>query len=320
MLHPLELPEVIATLGLHIPLWRPHPHSPHQHEFAPQDLVACLSVCRTWRQVLTPRLWELYFDLVHYGRIPDELASRQSTHFRRLQLTSSAKPFPIHSTRLRNLSLSYAQLPLSDCAALIRANSELRELEFTTHLMFLNPAQQQEDRDAEEADRVRGALECPTQLRRIFVGWPHIQFCDVVQILRNNPGLENVGLWSALCLGNLPVKEEDEGGSGNEAFTSVESLYLHLNWERNSTSLLQFLRRFPNLEILKLGNQEGCSAEALVRVLQECCPKLKDILCFGKDVLEAGCLDEDVLWQRFKGLEREAVGSGRDFVAVPPAS
>lgn len=319
MFHPLLLPELISRVGQFIPLWQPHLHRQNtlQHAFHPQDLVACIFVCRAWHQVLTPLLWELYFDRAHYGKIPDAIASRQSTHFRRLHLTETAKPFPLHSTQLRVVAFYYCQLPLKDCADLIHANPEIAELDWTTHHLFLNPAQQQEDRDTEEVATVRAALERPTRLRKLFAGYPHIQLCDVVKILKKNPALRNLGLWSELYLGDIPV--EEEGGDSIGPFPSVQDLYLNVNWEKNSKALLRFLRWFPNLELLKLARQEGCSAEALVQVLRECCPILKDIQCFGEDVFEAGCLDEDVLWRMYKGLDvTQSIPSGFEF-STPPA-
>ncbi|KAG0029434.1 hypothetical protein BGZ82_007954 [Podila clonocystis] len=302
MLHPLLLPELISRVGQFIPLWRPHHHCINtiHHDFHPEDLIACIKTCRTWHQILTPLLWELYFDRAHYGKIPDTIASHQSTHFRRLHLTDTSTPFPLRSTRLRVLAFSYCQLPVATCANLIHANPEIAELRWTTHHMFLNPEQQQEDRDAEEVATVQGALECPTQLRKFFLGYPHFQFCDVIKILRRNPELRDLRLLSELYLGNIPV---EEGGGECGPFPSVQDIYLNLDWEKNSASILEFLRWFPNLRLLKFSNQEGCPAKDLVQVLRRCCPMLKDIQCFGKDVFQAGLLDEDVLWRMYKGMD-----------------
>lgn len=80
MLHPsphpltwVELLEIVVRLGQFISIWRPLPHNTYQHEFVPKDLIACLSVCRTWRDVLTPVLWEIYSDRAQYRTIPDHI-------------------------------------------------------------------------------------------------------------------------------------------------------------------------------------------------------------------------------------------------------
>ncbi|KFH62031.1 hypothetical protein MVEG_12185 [Podila verticillata NRRL 6337] len=59
--HPLETPEIIQAVGLHIPLWEDNSYD-HENifDFHPKDLLACCSVSKLWRAVLLPVLWSIY--------------------------------------------------------------------------------------------------------------------------------------------------------------------------------------------------------------------------------------------------------------------
>lgn len=58
---PLNLPEVILKLGHFLPLWSKGTGDiVDNYEYNPHVFLACIQVCRTWRDVLTPHLGQAY--------------------------------------------------------------------------------------------------------------------------------------------------------------------------------------------------------------------------------------------------------------------
>ncbi|KAG0096622.1 hypothetical protein BGZ93_004228 [Podila epicladia] len=60
--HPLDIPEILHAVGLHIPLWEEISYfrEADEYECHPKDLLACCSVSKLWRAVLLPVLWRVY--------------------------------------------------------------------------------------------------------------------------------------------------------------------------------------------------------------------------------------------------------------------
>lgn len=86
--HPLDIPEILARIGLFLPLWvntflRLSSEQPTR--FEPQTLLACVSVSKTWRQAFLPLLWHRY-DCILMKFVPQETVAHNSPHFRVLQI------------------------------------------------------------------------------------------------------------------------------------------------------------------------------------------------------------------------------------------
>ncbi|KAG0322791.1 hypothetical protein BG000_002792 [Podila horticola] len=60
--HPLEIPEILHAVGLHICLWEEKGffREAEKYDCHPKDLLACCSVSKLWRAVLLPVLWRVY--------------------------------------------------------------------------------------------------------------------------------------------------------------------------------------------------------------------------------------------------------------------
>ncbi|KAG0239790.1 hypothetical protein BGX31_002500 [Mortierella sp. GBA43] len=114
-LNPLEIPEIIAMVGLHIPLvkkkYQTHPFDPAiittTSVFAPQDLLACTAVSRKWRWILLPALWRTYDGaLMRY--VPLHVLQENSIYFRSFRdQFGHYHPGPFLTGNLRRLVISY---------------------------------------------------------------------------------------------------------------------------------------------------------------------------------------------------------------------
>ncbi|KAG0292282.1 hypothetical protein BGZ96_004364 [Linnemannia gamsii] len=86
--HPLDIPEILARIGLFLPLWVDtfsRPFSEQLTRFEPHTLLACASVSKTWRQAFLPLLWHRY-DCIIMKSLPQETVAHNSPHFRVLQI------------------------------------------------------------------------------------------------------------------------------------------------------------------------------------------------------------------------------------------
>ncbi|KAF8934653.1 hypothetical protein BGZ47_010271 [Haplosporangium gracile] len=87
--HPLDIPEILARIGLFLPLWidnnNSRPTSEQRTRFEPQTLLTCASVSKIWRRVFLPLLWYRY-DCILMKSVPQETVALNSPHFRVLQI------------------------------------------------------------------------------------------------------------------------------------------------------------------------------------------------------------------------------------------
>ncbi|KAG0026966.1 hypothetical protein BGZ82_009206 [Podila clonocystis] len=82
--HPLEIPEILHAVGLHIPLWE-EIHGTNKYDYHPEDLLACCSVSILWRVVLLPVLWRVYNRHCESLRsVPEETLLKYCHHFQHI--------------------------------------------------------------------------------------------------------------------------------------------------------------------------------------------------------------------------------------------
>ncbi|KAF9937765.1 hypothetical protein BGZ67_000921 [Mortierella alpina] len=146
--NPLEIPEILARVGLYIPLWMKSIPNAHLRRsgttsttsttttlrslrpiFDPQYLLACILVNRTWHDILLPILWFTFDDTYSRSTSPVAIANlaRHHAHFRILELSRSCPTI---------LSLPLKQLPHN----LIHLDlSGLDNNEWTKELVLQNP-------------------------------------------------------------------------------------------------------------------------------------------------------------------------------------
>lgn len=84
--HPLDLPEVLAAVGVFLLLWEQDYDPLHYRStprFNPATLRACVMVSKLWRQILLPILWTTYDHRVIKDAPSKELITRLfRPHFR----------------------------------------------------------------------------------------------------------------------------------------------------------------------------------------------------------------------------------------------
>ncbi|KAG0030386.1 hypothetical protein BGZ81_002724 [Podila clonocystis] len=82
--HPLEIPEILHAVGLHIPLWE-EIHETEEYDCHPEDLLACCSVSKLWRAVLLPVLWRVYDRRCKsLWSVPEETLLKYCYHFQHI--------------------------------------------------------------------------------------------------------------------------------------------------------------------------------------------------------------------------------------------
>ncbi|KAI9233927.1 MAG: hypothetical protein BYD32DRAFT_424676 [Podila humilis] len=139
-LNPLSIPELIAIVGQFIPICKQE--LVHKHNnlyfyppvctmttvFAPQDLLACTAVSRTWRRILLPILWRSY-DGTLMRAVPLATIRQNSVYFRAFRdYLGHHHQGPFASTNLRSLVISHLH---GWANGLISSNPNLQSLTYT---------------------------------------------------------------------------------------------------------------------------------------------------------------------------------------------
>ncbi|KAF9328507.1 hypothetical protein BG006_008314 [Podila minutissima] len=256
MTNPLALFEIIDRVGRSITLWERNTYS---YDFLPKDLVAASMVNHAWHALLTPRLWEVFDsdDMVHWN-IPPAILEAQSHHIRYLSLSKRFPPALLHSTQLRELTVTEtgcADTPLR----IIRANPSLTYLNITLPY-FGSSHVVDEDFYA--------PLDSLSRLEYLELHWWfHVGVDRFVRILNNNPRLKLLKLLHSGDLqhvnGCLPLKHLTD--------LSFDT-YLDAN-----PGFMQLVRQCPSLVNLSFFPDSTVHMPVLARNLRECCPKLTSI-------------------------------------------
>lgn len=247
-----NLPEIIYRIGVAIPLFT-EPDINGDSSFAPQDLIACTQVCRTWYSVLTPLCWHYFDDREKYFQnVPLPVLQANSRHFRYLTLSS---PVALRSTLLRELVI-YGESLIANMN-LLHKNPQLESL----GLFLLDDIAYRE---------IQTALDTTLQLRilRVFCG-KHPNIDHLVQFISNNTQLQDLELIDIVgvdkCVWTRPLMHLKD---------------LRINTYLGSNpGLVDLIRQCPNLESLSFHARFGCPAETIARNIQECCPHLTSIRC-----------------------------------------
>ncbi|KAF9305718.1 hypothetical protein BGZ74_009167 [Mortierella antarctica] len=248
------LPEIIHQIGVSIPLFTT-PSINGTSFFAPQDLVACTLVCRTWYNVLTPLLWRYFDDREEYFfRVPLSLLQDRSRYFRYLTLT-----LPIscrESTLLRELVI-HGEAFLANMA-LLHNNPQLPSL--SLHL-----------EDDIVYREIQPALDKTSRLRtlRLSCG-KHPNINHLVQFISNNTELRKLEI--------LKIVGFDHFDMSHTPMLHLTELRLDTRLDRNP-GLVDLIRQCPSLEAIWFHAWFHCPAEAIARNIRECCPHLTSIRC-----------------------------------------
>lgn len=115
--NPLNLPEIVTTVGRHLPLWK-QGHGLGFHDFNPATLLSCCRVNKTWREALTPVIWHVYSGSVMRS-VPKAVIVKNSRHFR-VFLSDRSFSGPFDCRHLKELVISWwdqGLLPLVDVNA-----------------------------------------------------------------------------------------------------------------------------------------------------------------------------------------------------------
>ncbi|KAF9134338.1 hypothetical protein BGW39_007355 [Mortierella sp. 14UC] len=120
-INPLDLPEIIMTIGRCLPLWK-HSDNLGFYDYNPKLLLSCTLVSKTWRDALLPVIWYVYNGFVMRS-IPKEIILKYSVHFR-LLFGDRSVPGGLLSRHIKSLVISWWDMELF---RLVEANAESLE-------------------------------------------------------------------------------------------------------------------------------------------------------------------------------------------------
>lgn len=260
MLHPLTLPEIIEKVGSFL-AWR---HASDSTSIVkPSDLASCLRVNRTWYQTLTPLIWTVFRDdVAAEWRIPADSAANLTKHVRFAYLSQGPQLIPIHSTKLRHLTLGH-QDRMWDALNLICTNKRLARLEWLAPFSSTH---------SPNKNLVRFAFSTVTSLTSLVLDcWRNSFLDDVIAIAQSNPDLQSLALGSLV---NLKL----ERIINPQLLFNLTELRLESHWGLNPG--IEFLVRLcPRLSTLWFRADSTCPYSALALNLAECCPVVASLKC-----------------------------------------
>ncbi|KAF9152666.1 hypothetical protein BGX20_005087, partial [Mortierella sp. AD010] len=96
--NPLEIFEIVASVGRFVKLWQRGPQD--QTEFIPKELLSHSRVSKTWHAALLPSIWEVYDGNTMHS-IPSEIVTKYSHHFH--FMIDCCHPGPFHCKTLKRL-------------------------------------------------------------------------------------------------------------------------------------------------------------------------------------------------------------------------
>ncbi|KAF9958809.1 hypothetical protein BGZ72_010871 [Mortierella alpina] len=277
--NPLEIPEILARVGLYIPLWVKSIPNAHQRRigntstsslrgqrpvFDPRYLQACILVNRTWHDILLPILWFTFDDTYPLSTSPVAIAnlSRHHAHFRILELSRSCPT--IISLPLKHLPHNLIHLDLSG----------LDNNEWTKELVLQNPRLQSLHWQGGDFHRddygTLDGLALSKKLSRLQE--LHLECWRIdkgfMALLRRNPSLRTISL-------DFVTGEIDELNT-HPATIGASARHDTLGLEENPDDEEEVL--LPNMTSLTVCKDVGSGAlEALVRL----CPRLEELSWMG---------------------------------------
>ncbi|KAF9415979.1 hypothetical protein BGZ94_010347 [Podila epigama] len=254
----LQTPEMVLHIGWFVPLW-------FSNRFRPKDLISCITVCRLWRDLLTPLLWMVYDDsLFRVMNIPEMTAHDNSQHIRYIRLFGLIRREIPRVSQLRGLHLGAFDSWHRDVVYLLQTNPALVSLN-VTQLSFSKSG----------LVAITPALLKMTALRHLCLGGECRLKPDILRsILDNNQGLESL----SLNVHYDTVLDFDDWS----LYIGIKNLCVRFHPAR-PTWLFSLLQHCPNVETLYI--LEFCwdlrhrksNIVWLSKILHEHCPKVKGL-------------------------------------------
>ncbi|KAF9917071.1 hypothetical protein BX616_002009 [Lobosporangium transversale] len=316
-LNPLDIPEILARVGLYIPLWifpdrtstDCNDRSRFRPSFAPQTFFNCILVNRTWHDILLPFLWFTFDDMVFRGCTPllaTNILSRHGKHIRVLELSRpnpAVASIPLSLLPHNLLHLDLTGLDNSAWAkALVLQNTRLQSLHW-------------QGGDFHRDDYgLFDASALSTKMNRL--NDLHLECWKLdgsfMRLLRKNPSLRRIALdfvtgeiypmsTASTSLEKLGPMEGQEPGTAcaievnvtdtddddNEKDVKLLQLTsLTVCKDVESGALEALVRLCPALEELSwMGSHDG-DLKQLTLNLQECCPSLTALTYSTVDIFQ----------------------------------
>ncbi|KAF9289706.1 hypothetical protein BGZ68_008788 [Mortierella alpina] len=309
--NPLEIPEILARVGLYVPLWvKSIPNAHHRPIgttsttalgilrpiFDPQYLLSCILVNRTWHDILLPILWFTFDDTYPRSTSPVSVAnlSRHHAHFRILELSRSCPT--IFSLQLQQLPHNLIHLDLSG----------LDNNEWTKELVLQNPRLQSLHWQGGDFHRddygTFDGLALSKKLSRLQE--LHLECWRIdkgfMALLRRNPSLRTISLdfvtgeIDELNTHPAPIGagvtrdthglEEDPDDAGEVLLPNMTSLTVCK--DVGSGALEALVRLCPKLEELSwMGSHDG-DLRSLTTNIQQSCPSISALTYSTVEVME----------------------------------
>ncbi|KAG0051807.1 hypothetical protein BGZ83_003283 [Gryganskiella cystojenkinii] len=277
VINPLNLPEIIATVGIYLPLWKQSP-SLGFYDFNPTTLLACCRVNKTWQEALTPVIWYVYSGSVMRS-IPKSVIVKNSRHFR-IFLNDRSFSGPFECRHLKELVISWCD---GELLPLVQANA--RSLTSLTWKGSSSPSPMRVIRLPRLDYNL--LLKMAPNLRDLSLSHWTISSVEFVHLIQRCRHLTTLNL-SAIDWIDLPPDETlHRSASPHGNPTTLESYHR----PKEDPSALKYLRLdisvskenafvslihncCSDLESLTLYSECADDMRSLIPVLRESCPKL----------------------------------------------
>lgn len=277
--NPLNLPEIVTTIGRYLPLWK-QGFRLGFYDFNPTTLLSCCRVNKTWREALTPVIWYVFNGSV-MRFVPRTVIVKNSRHFR-VFLSDRSFSGPFESRHLKELVISWwdqdllslvdvnahslsslswtglptpspmhsVTLPKLDCSLFLRMVSNLQDLSLSHWAIpimdFVHFVQK---------------CQCLTSLHLTAIRWINSHSDPDLQPVVNQHTRHS--FW------------QDDTTEGTKAVLKTLRLDVSVS---NQRALADFVAGCgPNLESLVLLSECAEDIRSLTPILREFCPKLFSI-------------------------------------------
>ncbi|KAF9372724.1 hypothetical protein CPB97_001050 [Podila verticillata] len=272
--NPLAIPELLYRIGSFVTQWV-YSERRYKLEFEPKHIIACINVCRLWRDTLTPLLWAVFDDnnvcLVvapHLNSekrllIPVEILQAHQRHLRYARIQFEWPTDIFQPTHLQELVTDSKLLAARH--DLLRSNPYLNRLylDFGTEATY---------------DKIKDTLEATSQLKTVTFNC--LRFANanggtLSGFFDSNSQLEKLAIFHIHGLERFDLCQP---------LQNLTRMLLIGTWISNE-GLLDIFRHSPNLETLETSTYD-CPVMDLSRVLRGHCQKLVSLWCIGQNRLD----------------------------------
>ncbi|KAG0349181.1 hypothetical protein BG004_001237 [Podila humilis] len=261
--------------------------------FHPGDMVACLRVCRMWREAFTPHFWKVFDDtvMVCESSILSTTRDPKSGEYEYTAvgdgyIASDVRVVPLKTLCIYSHLIRYARLHISLPKGAF-LSTKLKHLDIHSHvvqsdpnIILMSPSISKLKLamvKAADYDCVQSALESLSNLTELEIrDYDFSQKNELVTVLNNNPGLRTL---------EITTKQGVPTFKTCNTLPKVSKIYMGSSFlvddsQATSLALIELIRRCPGLEIFEIAG-DAYNMSAIGPVIMKMCPKVHSVTWSG---------------------------------------